>query len=131
MRPHTNESPAESARASGFWGAMKTTPDTRPLVGRITQGPYKVSHSKLYFTTEEGAWIAGLRDGFLPIEEKDANTELITETFNVTRETGRTPRQLADERAELIAALRRISEQMRCPDEMADCARNTLTRIQS
>lgn len=24
MRPHTNESPAESARASGFWGAMKT-----------------------------------------------------------------------------------------------------------
>jgi hypothetical protein len=38
--------------------------------------------------------------------ERDANAELIAEAFNVCHETGRTPRQLADERAELIVALK-------------------------
>lgn len=35
-----------------------------------------------------------------------ANAALIAEAFNVTHETGRTPRQLADERGKLLAALK-------------------------
>ena len=130
MRPHTNESPAESARASGFWGAMKTTPDTRPLAERITQGPFEIHPNSATVTrTHSGYDVITVYLG--SDDERKANAELIAEAFNTCHETKRTPRQLADERAELIAALRRISEQMRCPDEMADCARNTLTRIQS
>lgn len=38
--------------------------------------------------------------------EQTANAKLIEEAFNVSTETGRTPRQLADDRAALIDALR-------------------------
>lgn len=37
--------------------------------------------------------------------EMDANAELITEAFNVTHETGLTPRELARDREELAAAV--------------------------
>ena len=79
---------------------MKTE-DTRPLAQRITQGPYIVTESKLIFCTEGGGWIAMVREGYLPSDEKDANTELIAEAFNVTHETGRTPRQLLERVFEL------------------------------
>ena len=38
------------------------------------------------------------------------NAPIIAEAFNVHTETGRTPRQLADERGELLAALRECLE---------------------
>jgi len=38
----------------------------------------------------------------------EANANLIAEAFNVATETGLTPRQLADQRAELLDALRAL-----------------------
>lgn len=87
---------------------MKTTPDTRPLAERITPGKAQFLSSNDFADPAavliEGETIAEAK----PIghrHEMNANAELIAEVFNVTHETGRTPRQLADERAELIASL--------------------------
>lgn len=44
------------------------------------------------------------------ISEQDANAALIAEAFNVADETGRTPAQLAAERAELVAELTNLLE---------------------
>lgn len=41
-----------------------------------------------------------------PVAERDANTRLIAEAGTVLHETGLTPRQLAEQRAELLEALR-------------------------
>lgn len=81
----------------------------KPLAQRITQGP---------ITTEEG-FIQGLfSDGerhdicdprCAPpdtcCDEMDANTSLIEQAFNVTRETGKTPAQLAAENTKLREVL--------------------------
>lgn len=47
---------------------------------------------------------ASLREGI----EGNANAELIAEAFNVATETGLTPRQLAEQRKELLAVLDEI-----------------------
>ena len=39
---------------------------------------------------------------------KELNAELIIEAFNVANETGKTPRQLADENAKLLEALKNL-----------------------
>ena len=44
------------------------------------------------------------------IEQAVCNAELIAETFNVANETGKTPRQLAEENKALLEALISISE---------------------
>ena len=98
-----------------------TTTDTRPLAERITQGLTYLwpttwaggsdSHqidgkNTVWIESEDHGEIARLRtDSGKVTDNVYANAELIAEAFNVTHETGRTPRQLADERAELIAAL--------------------------
>jgi len=46
-----------------------------------------------------------LNDCDYPIEEAKANAKLIAEAGTVTNETGYTPRQLADQKAELLEAL--------------------------
>ena len=40
--------------------------------------------------------------------QNEANASLIAEAFNVATETGLTPRQIADQRSELLAALKSI-----------------------
>lgn len=47
---------------------------------------------------------ASLREGI----EGNANAELIAEAFNVATETGLTPRQLAEQRKELLGVLREL-----------------------
>lgn len=42
--------------------------------------------------------------------EQQANAELITEAFNVTNECGLTPRQLLEQRNELLDALKELYE---------------------
>ena len=53
-------------------------------------------------------------DGFEYIAEVPksfkSNAELICEAFNVSNETGKTPRQLADENKELLEALQEIKK---------------------
>lgn len=49
---------------------------------------------------------ASLREGI----EGNANADLIAEAFNVATETGLTPRQLAEQRAELLEALQAMIE---------------------
>ena len=44
------------------------------------------------------------------LEERDANAALIAEAFNVANETGLTPRQLADQRAELLVAAQMLAD---------------------
>lgn len=95
---------------------MKTENTTRPLAERITQGPAEIFDTySATFSNEtpgrvEDVWEIQCREaGNTPCyatNEDDAF--FVVEAFNVTHETGRTPRQLADERAELIAALRAI-----------------------
>ena len=71
---------------------MKTE-NTRPLAERITQEPITAKHlprpGKVVITAEQSALIDQIR----------------REAMETARETGRTPRQLADERAELVASL--------------------------
>ena len=87
---------------------MKTTPDTRPLAERITQGPVasRDKTSQPVHIHNAGNPARAIANVYGNSETIDANAELVIETFNVTHETKRTPRQLADERAELIATLR-------------------------
>lgn len=78
------------------------TDTTRQLAQRITQGklrPSVLKHCGFEIACEHEP--AGLRGD----DPEKANSELIAEAFLVTLETGKTPRQLADERVELIAAL--------------------------
>ncbi len=103
---------------------MKTK-NTRPLAERITQEPITASQlpgpRKVIMTAEQSALIDQIRH----------------EAMETARETGRTPRQLADERAELIASLEtliRPFEKGWKVDDMpsrAEEARELLTRLRS
>lgn len=99
---------------------MKTTPDTRPLVERITKGIFRAEGGKVLYgpVIPDPRPMGGTITGCVAIVQGSAlrnhadNTAFIVEAFNVAHETGKTPRQLADERAELIAALRKSHEGM-------------------
>lgn len=54
-----------------------------------------IEHTDLFICTEIGLFTGN----------GEADAALIAEAFNVANETGRTPRQLAEERAELVGAL--------------------------
>ena len=51
-----------------------------------------------------GGYSDNSRDSSDVLAENEANAVLIAEAFNVADETGLTPRQLADQRAELLTA---------------------------
>ena len=96
---------------------MKTTESTRPLAKRITPEAPRIDPECLSTLDDikyTPVWIENAWEGD---PEAEANVELIAEAFNVTHETGRTPRQLADDRAALIAALTDCAESLsRLPD---------------
>jgi hypothetical protein len=120
------------------------TPTTRPLAERITQGT-AVFDIEAVHASKPGCFLItdGTQDPLNGIAvacihkehgERIANAELIAEAFNVTHETGRTPRQLADERAELITALngmldwaRRVNTLNPGPEVVNAC--NALNRL--
>lgn len=72
-----------------------------PVRNQITDEGYNIADST-------GNWdICTITARYAPtMEQAKANAKLIEEAFNVATETGRTPRQLADDRAELLVALR-------------------------
>ena len=87
------------------------------LAAKITQGTFRVAEE----IAGEGIWVEGGNPdepdeichctvSSLFREEAQANAELIVEAFNVTNETGRTPRQLAEDRQELQDALRQSQD---------------------
>lgn len=45
-------------------------------------------------------------------EEIEANANLVSEVFNVANETGKTPRMLLEDRNELLAALKGLTEKI-------------------
>lgn len=49
-------------------------------------------------------------DTLRPNETHDANAKLIADAFNVTNETGMTPRELQENHAELLGALLRVNQ---------------------
>ena len=51
-------------------------------------------------------------DGSMSIGE--ANAELVADAFNMREETGLTPRQLAEQRAELLEAAKSLRDNLRC-----------------
>lgn len=73
---------------------MNTSNETNnsPLVERITDGPVEREYNKIV-AEYTGYVIATLG---AESARRDANAEFIVEAFNVTHETGKTPRQLAD-----------------------------------
>lgn len=77
-----------------------TEETTRPLAERITQGPVTYDGCTLFIKQSLNGMLI-----FKAYVGTPGNAELIAEAFNVTHETGKTPCQLADERAELITAL--------------------------
>ena len=94
---------------------MKTnteTPTTRPLAERITQGPVRVNQnpSFAHIAVDGDGVLAKIRGTFTGRNEDIAHAEILVEAINVTHETGRTPRQLAEERAELIRELSALVE---------------------
>jgi len=113
---------------------MNTTDTpTKPLSQRITQGPVTSEGGTLYIKQSPSGMLT-----YKAYVGTSDNAELIAEAFNVTHETGRTPRQLADERAELIAKLRdmfNISTHPKSTKEeirmIAREAAQLLTRLQS
>jgi len=75
--------------------------DSRPLAERITQGTpleTQINHLRLspQGTPTVQIFDAGKQNIAAFVNEADG--QLFTEAFNVTHETGRTPRQLAEER---------------------------------
>lgn len=89
------------------------TPDPPPLAQIVSPGPVTAYRNPLHIAFEDAAgWdeFASCVVRFAGDDYDDpqgmANAALIKETFDVTTETGRTPRQLADERAELISSLK-------------------------
>ena len=69
-------------------------------------------------------------DSFERIEsdEMESNSKLITEAFNVANETGKMPRQLADENKELLEALITAEDTLRKLNINAVCD-NTLMLV--
>jgi len=121
---------------------MKTTTETdsRPLAERVTQGAVTCTFLQRAYgdTKQESAQIhvaEGDGDiarvvsfaGFALTAEDRANAELIAEAFNITHETGRTPRQLAEDVKELRAAMLpllaivdRLHRDIYAPNESSD-----------
>ena len=101
---------------------MDTTQTTKRNLD-ITPGPWEIGHSSdANYMGDMGAgglYIQQCGGGRVVICEMDATTEnrqsnadLIAEAGTVANETGLTPRQLADQRGELLAALRWCVEAM-------------------
>ena len=53
-------------------------------------------------------WAGHKEDDGKTTSRRDGNAELITEAFNVANETGYSPRELADRKAELLEALKAV-----------------------
>jgi len=72
-----------------------------------TPGEWVMDSSRVHTSieTNEGNHIALVSYGNVPMEEHRANARLIAEAGTVATETGLTPRQLADQRKELLEAL--------------------------
>lgn len=83
--------------------------DTRPLAERVTQGPMHAFRLSDYLIIGEAPPAAGAHIARMTTRpDMGANAELITEAFNVTHETGLTPRELTRDREDLIVALKNI-----------------------
>ena len=86
--------------------------DSRPLAERITQSTLEtqINHLRLspQGTPTVQIYDAGKQNVAAFVYEADG--QLFTEASNVTHETGRTPRQLAEDVAELRAALTTATE---------------------
>lgn len=83
---------------------------TKPLAERITQGPYK----RIRYTGDEDSHkvctaLHNICGGSNKLCGADA--ELILEAFNVTHETGKTPRELANLVEELESEIQAFHEQ--------------------
>jgi len=76
-------------------------------MSKHTRGPCYVGLRRVI--TDSGTIICEI-PGSPANESVMADAELIAEAFNVATETGLTPRQLAEQRAELLAACKKASE---------------------
>jgi len=89
-----------------------------------TQGPWKVNRDQIRYS-EEGMYLSGLVienpsedlavasivEWQSPLEA-EANAALIAEAGTVAHETGKTPRQLAEENRELLKALKSVTDEL-------------------
>ena len=99
---------------------MNTT-DTRPLVDRITQGLMHAFPLSDYLIIGEAPPAAGRHIARMTTSpDMGANAELIADAFNTAHRTRRTPSQLAEERKELVDALRDAMEVLKAGTGMVD-----------
>lgn len=92
----------------------------------FTAGPVHLDGR--YVTNSGGVAIADCgKSSLIYTAEKVANAEFIAEAFTIAHETGLTPRQLVEQHAELLAALREI--ETICTESAGDCRRRMGTRV--
>lgn len=99
---------AEFAEAYGVGGRPVSTGKMKVAFYSTTDA-FRSIHQHVAVTREDGSLLAvtGQSTGKGAMESIEL-AELFAEAGTVSAETGRTPRQLADERAELLTALRGI-----------------------
>jgi hypothetical protein len=109
---------------------MKTT-EQKPLAERITQGRMHAFQLSDYTIIGEAPPLPGAHIARLVTRpDMEANAELIAEAFNITHETGRTPRQLAED----VEACKKFLEALQpgkafCPANWQIEAHQLLTRL--
>ena len=85
-------------------------------MSKHTAGPWKAEGKK---GGENWKVFAGKppSSSFICSFQTEANAQLIAEAGTVATETGLTPRQLADQRKELLKALKEINKLAQCSDD--------------
>lgn len=83
---------------------MKHTKGKVRITGHTTFGT-KHTLCEIQISENDNHGICTVNANNRSASEANANAELICEAFNVTNETGKSPRQLADENKELLEAL--------------------------
>lgn len=80
-------------------------------IARIDGGTIEVRFSDETQSIYPVKTIATVNAIFMPREESKANAQLMVDAFNVTNETGLTPRELQKSHAELLEALELVYKQ--------------------
>lgn len=86
-----------------------------------TKGNWRASYfgvgGKVHVLNDEGKGFGKHICKCSDCEESEANARLIAEAGTVANETGKTPRQLANEHAQMLEALQRVSEVFKASDQ--------------
>ena len=111
-----NITPGEVREYAGFITTRDHEGDLVIIAGMIR-------HGKRGFAEVNSSPFGGFQDGFTYAtkEENEANASLYAEAHNVAQETGKSPRELMEQRDAAVAALRKCYDELKgFTDYLAD-----------